>query len=174
MWRAMIGLDTGTLHSAAHSEIPGRCESDYLDSMFAFGDEEVPPLGNLLRLGLEKFLGGHLLYTTGGLCILQRLIPQRNWQPQLYDLESVVALDKVCPTPLIDIYIYKYVAEVPKAFKPFKITYTSEGNGDIYGAESDLVGYLPNNAAGPFIWTDTSKFADVNNDDIVDVCDHSL
>ncbi|KAL1487425.1 hypothetical protein MTO96_046554 [Rhipicephalus appendiculatus] len=32
MWHAMIGLDTGTINSAAHAEIPGRGETDYFDS----------------------------------------------------------------------------------------------------------------------------------------------
>ncbi|KAL1457310.1 hypothetical protein MTO96_043522 [Rhipicephalus appendiculatus] len=66
MWHAMIGLDTGTISSASRAEIPGRGETDYLDSLFGFGAEEVPPLGNLLRLALERFIGGRLLYTATG------------------------------------------------------------------------------------------------------------
>ncbi|KAL1481243.1 hypothetical protein MTO96_034575 [Rhipicephalus appendiculatus] len=72
-----------------------------------------------------------------------------------------------------NVYMYKYLGEVPKAVQPFRITYNTEGNSDIYGAESDAFGYPPDNAAGPFIWTDTNKFHEVN-DDIVDVRDHSL
>ncbi|KAL1445856.1 hypothetical protein MTO96_044768 [Rhipicephalus appendiculatus] len=70
--------------------------------------------------------------------------------------------------------MFKYLAEVPKAFQPFRITYTSEGNSDIYGAETDPVASPPNFAARPFIWTDTSKFFDVSKDDIVQVRDHLL
>ncbi|KAL1487059.1 hypothetical protein MTO96_008362 [Rhipicephalus appendiculatus] len=74
----MIGLDTGTINSAAHAVIPGRSETDYFDSQFGYGAEEVPPLGNLLRLALEKFIGGKLLYTAPGVCILQRMKPPKN------------------------------------------------------------------------------------------------
>ncbi|KAL1443268.1 hypothetical protein MTO96_046037 [Rhipicephalus appendiculatus] len=95
--------------------------------------------------------------------------PPRTWQPQVYNVETVTALDKICPTPLIDVDTYKYLGEVPKAFQPFRVTYTTEGNSDICGAETDTIGYPPNNAAGPFLWTGTSKLYKVNNDDIVEV-----
>ncbi|KAL1481245.1 hypothetical protein MTO96_034577 [Rhipicephalus appendiculatus] len=91
-----------------------------------------------------------------------------------WNLQTVTALDKICPTPLIDVYMYKYLGEVLKAFQPFRVTYTTEVNSDIYGAESNAIGYPPDNAAGPFIWTNTNKFHEVNNVEIVDVRDQYL
>ncbi|KAL1445857.1 hypothetical protein MTO96_044769, partial [Rhipicephalus appendiculatus] len=62
-----------TIRSASRAEIPGRGETDYYDSLFGFGAEDVPPLGNLLRIALERFIGGKLLYTVDGVCVLQRM-----------------------------------------------------------------------------------------------------
>nr|WAK77279.1 MAG: polyprotein [Totiviridae sp.] len=175
MWHSMIGLDVGTLCRAARSELPGRGESEYYDCVFGFGaSEHVPALGNLLRLGLEKVLGGPLLQTVQGVNILQRMLPPRVWSPQVIDLTAVLGLDKVCPTPLTDIYVYKYVSEVPKAWQPFRVAYNGVYNMDIFPNETIAVSFPPDGNAGTFIWSDTNRFQDVDLDDIFSVRDHEL
>nr|WAK77297.1 MAG: hypothetical protein [Totiviridae sp.] len=175
MWHTMIGLDTGTLGRAARAELPGRGESEYFDDLFGYGAcEVVPPLGNLLRLALEKAIGGKMLRTVLGVCILQRLYPPRVWAPQVYNLTAVQGLDKVCPTPLVDIYVYKYLPEVPKAWQPFKVSYDGNFNTDIFTTDNVPQGFPPEGSASTYIWSDTNRFQDVDYDDIVNVRDHAL
>nr|WAK77566.1 MAG: structural protein [Totiviridae sp.] len=175
MWHSMIGLNTRTLDYSSRSEKPGRGEVDYFVSVFGFGTSDVPPIGNLLRLALERVLGGKLLCSVTNECILQRLYPQYNWEPQVVALEDGgVSLESVCPTPLIDIYIYKYLGEVPKSWQPFRVSYTQVTNSDIYNLDPEVAVYCPVGMAGTFIWTKDKRAHDVNYRDIMRVRDHSF
>nr|WAK77435.1 MAG: structural protein [Totiviridae sp.] len=174
MWHGVMGLDTATIAQSARAAVPGRGETDYYDSLFGYGTEDVPPLGNLLRLGLEKVIGGKLLRSVDGVCILQRMFPPRRWQAQVYDLTDATPLTRVCPTPLTDIYVYRYVAEVPQAWMPFKVTCSNMGNKDTFGEEKLATGFPPANTAGTPYWTSTARLQDVDLADIVRVRDHSL
>nr|WAK77256.1 MAG: polyprotein [Totiviridae sp.] len=174
MWHGMIGLDIGTLAHSSRSAVPGRGETDYYDSLFGYGTEDVPPLGHLLRLGLEKVVGGKLLTSVDGVCILQKMFPPRHWQAQVYDLTDAAPLTKVCPTPLVDVFVYRYVRELPQAWLPFKVSFTAIGNRDTFGEEKLSTGYPPANAAGTPYWTNTARLQDVDLEDIVRVRDHSL
>lgn len=174
MWHGMMGLDIGTLAHSSRSAVPGRGETDYYDSLFGYGTEDVPPLGHLLRLGLEKVVGGKLLTSVDGVCILQKMFPPRHWQAQVYDLTDAAPLTKVCPTPLVDVFVYRYVRELPQAWLPFKVSFTAIGNRDTFGEEKLSTGYPPANAAGTPYWTNTARLQDVDLEDIVRVRDHSL
>ncbi|KAL1480496.1 hypothetical protein MTO96_050976 [Rhipicephalus appendiculatus] len=88
-------------------------DTDYFDSLFGFSAENVPPLGGLLRVALEKIIGGKLLETAQGLCILQLMKLLRNWKPKVYHLAIVTALGNFYSTPRIDMYMYKSLQRIP-------------------------------------------------------------
>lgn len=175
MWHGALGLDVGTIAHAARAATPGRGETDYYESLFGYaGTEVVPALGNLLRLALEKVVGGKFLCSVDGVSVLQKLFPPRRWQAQVYDLTEATPLTRVCPTPLTDVFIYRYLREVPQAWLPFKVSYTAMGNGDTFPEEKITTGFPPANAAGTPYWTTTARPLDVDLADIVRVRDHSL
>nr|WAK77560.1 MAG: structural protein [Totiviridae sp.] len=175
MWHAMVGLSTDTVDYSSRSEKPGRGEVEYFTSVFGYGTVDMPPIGVLLRLALERVIGGKLLRSVDGTCVLQRLYPQRNWEPQVRALDNGgVGLGAVCPTPMIDVYAYKYLGEVPKAWQPFRVSYTAVTNSDIYGAETELEVSPPTGMAGTYIWRKDRRARDVNYRDIMRVRDHSF
>nr|WAK77251.1 MAG: hypothetical protein [Totiviridae sp.] len=175
MWHAMVGLSTDTVDYSSRSEKPGRGEVEYFTSVFGFGTVDMPPIGVLLRLALERVIGGKLLRSVDGTCVLQRLYPQRNWEPQVRALDNGgVGLGAVCPTPMIDVYAYKYLGEVPKAWQPFRVSYTAVTNSDIYGTETELEVSPPTGMAGTYIWRKDRRARDVNYRDIMRVRDHSF
>nr|WAK77572.1 MAG: coat protein [Totiviridae sp.] len=174
LWHAMNGMDTETMAAASRCVKPGRGEARFFTYVFGYGSGNVPAFGDALRGAIEKFVGGRVLRSVDGVSVYQRMVPPRVWEPQVVALSENRPLPQVCPTPMVDDNVFKYVGGVSKCLKPFRVSYSNEGNPDIYPNETPAMSYGPPGTAGTFIWSETNRFADVDEDDIVDVKDHEV
>lgn len=147
-------------------------ESIFVLSLFG-GGEGDPRAGAATVDGvLSQTLKGALLTCHDGSRMLDLLLPPRYWAPQVYENDKGASLKKICPTPVTDIFLYKYLPDVPRELAPFVVTNQALGNCDYLDGTDD--GRPPLGYVGPFIYNRNGPYDYVEFDDVVEVAEETF
>nr|WAK77663.1 MAG: structural protein [Totiviridae sp.] len=168
--RAGIPVDAFMRSEAEDDQSKG--ERQYFRALFGGGEGDPRAAASVVDAVLTQALRGHLLKTADGTRMLDLMMPPRLWEPQVIGRVTGHGEKTVCPTPVTDLYVFKYLPSVPRELAPFVVTNQELANKDYLQGEPQA--RPPPGYYGPYIYGQAGEYDYVDYRDVVSVAEESL
>nr|WAK77351.1 MAG: structural protein [Totiviridae sp.] len=146
-------------------------ERQYFRTLFGGGEGDPREAAGVVDSVLTQALRGNLLTTANGTRVLDMMMPPRLWEPQVIGRLSGQGEKTVCPTPVTDLFMFKYLPSVPRELAPFVVTNQDLANKDYLQGEPQA--RPPPGYFGPFIYGQSGEYDYVDFRDVVLVAEES-